>query len=133
MISPIRVRDEAGKRQTSPLPGRKPAHLQSQLARQPKAVGRRQGRGLVRTAPARLEQQFFPRRASRLQTIQVTQQMAVAPTRLAGIGRTLEDDLPGGGAQQAGDGAQEAGLARPVGPHDRQGLAGGDVRRQTGE
>ncbi len=61
---------------------------------------------------------LLPHRARALQTVVMAEQMQAAPARLLGVQvavRTGESHPPGGGADEAGDDPQQAGLARAVG------------------
>jgi len=118
--------DQARQRQPPPLPRRQLARLQIQQGRQLQPLdGRVHGGG--RTAqPFDLKAQLLPRRALGLQTLVMAQQVKRCAPRRLGLDlavRIVKNDRACIGPDKARHGAQQAGLARAIGPGQGRRLA----------
>src|SRR6202021_23674 len=122
-----RPRGEPRQRQPPPLSGGQMPHGEAQQTRQAEPLGRRQRAGVVAAGPADLELELVARRAADLQSVLVADEVDVGAPRLVRLERAAlaeEGDLARCGRDEAGDGAQEAGLAGAVGTGQRHGLPG---------
>src|SRR5690606_38919570 len=124
--------DEAGEGEAAALARRQLAHLQVEQGLQRQHVRRGGDAGRIGAQPAGLEGQLLAGAASALQAVEVTEPVEVARP---GVGRldSGEGDAPRLGTDEAGDRAQQAGLAGPVGAGQGDRLAGGQRQVEIAE
>ena len=118
--------------QAPPLTRRQLAHLKTGQNVQVEHVAGPGDARRVRPGPTRLEQEFGLGQAIGLEAVLMPGHVQGARARLVGLERAIrpmKDDGARGRTQKPRDGAQEAGLARPVAPRQRHGLA--RLQRET--
>ena len=129
--------DQPAHGQTTALAGRQAADFEVQQGLKAERLDGVIEAGLGVAQPVALEAQLPARCAPGLQSVLVAEEMHFAPARQMVVQpiavAVVKGDLARVGAQQAGDGPQQTGLARPVGAGQRHGLSGAQIKAQVRE
>ena len=127
--------DQPAHGQAAALAGGQAADFKVQQGGEAESLDRIVHAALDMTQPVALEAQFFARRSAGLQSVLVTEEMGFAAARQPFVQRiavaVMEGDLSRIRPQQAGDGAQQTGLACAIGARQHHGFAGLEAQVET--
>jgi len=124
--------DQPGEGEAAALSGRQLAHLEVEQGLQRQHIDRGGDPVGIGPGPAGVEIQLLAGPATGLQAVQMAQPVDVVRPGLRRF-TVDEGDRSGVRADEAGQGAQQGGLACAIGPGQGHGLAGGYVEGQVAE